>query len=91
MVTEGVGADVSYVLGKDGQPTGFVDRAHAAGLLVHVYTVRDDRPDAPFTSSRPELEALFRAGVDGVWADFPATAVEVRDGLASQDGPATGR
>lgn len=78
MTTDGVGADVSYVLGKDGQPTDFVARAHEAGLLVHVYTVRDDRPDAPFTDSRDELQALFDAGVDGVWADFPATAVEVR-------------
>lgn len=80
MTTDGVGADVSYVLGKDGQPTDFVARAHDAGLLVHVYTVRDDRPDAPFTDSRDELKALFDAGVDGVWADFPATAVEVRGG-----------
>lgn len=79
ITTAGVGADVSYVLGKDGQPTDFVARAHAAGLLVHVYTVRDDRPDAPFTDSRSELKALFNAGVDGVWADFPATALEVRN------------
>jgi glycerophosphoryl diester phosphodiesterase len=78
MPTDGVGADVSYVLDEDGQPTDFVDRAHDAGLLVHVYTVRDDRPDAPFTDSRAELKALFDAGVDGIWADFPATAVEVR-------------
>jgi glycerophosphoryl diester phosphodiesterase len=78
MPTDGVGADVSYVLDEDGQPTDFVDRAHKAGLLVHVYTVRDDRPDAPFADSRAELKALFDAGVDGIWADFPATAVEVR-------------
>jgi glycerophosphoryl diester phosphodiesterase len=38
------------------------------------------RPDAPFTNSRDELKALFDAGVDGIWADFPATAVEVRGG-----------
>jgi hypothetical protein len=36
--------------------------------------------DAPFTNSRDELKALFDAGVDGIWADFPATAVEVRGG-----------
>jgi glycerophosphoryl diester phosphodiesterase len=81
ITTDGVGADVSYVLGKDGKPTDFVERAHEAGLLVHVYTVRDDRPDAPFTDSRAELQALFEAGIDGVWADFPGTAVEVRDSL----------
>ena len=78
--TAGVGADVSYVLNKDGTATDFVDRAHALGLLVHVYTVRDDRPDPGFTDSRAELRALFDAGIDGVWVDYPATAVAVRDG-----------
>ena len=77
--TAGVGADVSYIFNKDGTPTDFVDRAHALGLLVHVYTVRDDRPDPGFPDSRTELQALFETGIDGVWVDFPATAVSVRD------------
>ena len=77
--TAGVGADVSYVFNKDGTRTDFVDRAHALGLLVHVYTVRDDRPDPGFADSRAEFRALFDAGIDGVWTDFPATAVEVRN------------
>ena len=77
--TTGVGADVSYVMNKDGTPTDFVERAHALGLLVHVYTVRDDRPSPGFADSRAELRALFDAGIDGVWVDFPATAVDVRD------------
>lgn len=80
MTTQGVGADVSYVFAKDGTRTDFVERAHALGLLVHVYTVRDDRPDPGFKDSKAELQALFDAGVDGVWVDFPATAVAVRDG-----------
>jgi glycerophosphoryl diester phosphodiesterase len=77
--TAGVGADVSYIFNKDGSRTDFVDRAHALGLLVHVYTVRDDRPDPGFADSGAEFRALFDAGVDGVWTDFPATGVEVRD------------
>jgi len=77
--TAGVGADVSYIFNKDGTRTDFVERAHKLGLLVHVYTVRDDRPDPGFADSRAELKALFDAGIDGVWADFPATAIAVRD------------
>lgn len=80
--TEGIGADVSYVLNKDGTTTDFVERAHALGKLVHVYTVRDDRPDPGFDNSRDELKALFAAGIDGVWVDYPATAVAVRDAMA---------
>ena len=83
--TQGVGADVSYVLNKDGTTTDFVERAHALGLLVHVYTVRDDRPDPGFADSRAEFKALFEAGIDGVWTDFPATALSVRDSLVSAE------
>ena len=79
--TAGVGPEVSYVLNKDGTPTDFVERAHKLGLLVHVYTVRDDRPDPGFTDSRTELRTLFEEGIDGVWVDYPATAVAVRDSM----------
>jgi len=82
--TEGVGADVSYVMNKDGNPTDFVDHAHALGKLVHVYTVRDDRPDTGFETSDAELRALFAAGIDGVWVDFPATAVAIRNEVDAQ-------
>ena len=82
--TEGVGADVSYVMNKDGTPTDFVERGHALGKLVHVYTVRDDRPDTGFESSDAELRALFAAGIDGVWVDVPATAVTIRNELDAQ-------
>ncbi len=77
--TPGFRAKFSYVFNKDGTRTDLVDRAHALGWLVHVYTVRDDRPDPSFADSRAEFRALFDAGIDGVWTDFPATAVEVRN------------
>ena len=62
----------------DGTTSDFIRRAHALGLQVHVYTVRDDQPGVGFADSRAELDALIEAGADGIWVDYPATAVEVR-------------
>lgn len=76
--TIGVGAEKSMVLNADGTTSDFIRRAHALGLQVHVYTVRDDQPGAGFADSRAELDALIEAGADGIWVDYPATAVEVR-------------
>lgn len=49
-----------------------VARAHAAGLLVHVYTLHDD-PAA--------YEQVHGWGVDGVFANYPDVARSVRDRL----------
>ncbi len=78
MVTAGVGAEKSYILQPDGTTTDFVERAHDLGLQVHVYTVRDDQPLAGYADAEAELRALIDAGVDGIWVDFPETAVAVR-------------
>lgn len=78
MKTTGVGVEKSMILNADGTTSDFIQRAHALGLQVHVYTVRDDQPGAGFADSRAELEALIKAGADGIWVDYPATAVGVR-------------
>lgn len=73
--------------GSWGVPTDLVDRAHAAGLDVHVYSTRDENaylPPVLRVGSDPgshgraleEYVALARAGVDGVFTDHPDTAVE---------------
>ena len=66
----------------DGQaPTPLVASAHAAGLLIHVYTFRDEpRKLSPLAEGDPgqELERFFALGIDGVFADFPDTAVAAR-------------
>jgi glycerophosphoryl diester phosphodiesterase len=49
-----------------------VERAHAAGLLVHVYTLLDDPA---------EHEQVHGWGVDGVFANHPDVARAVRDRL----------
>ena len=61
-----------------GAPTDLVARAHAAGLLVHVWTLRADREFLPAGyGGDPMAECLrFRTlGVDGFFIDQPDVAV----------------
>jgi glycerophosphoryl diester phosphodiesterase len=75
--------------GALGEPTLLVADAHAAGLAVHAYTFRDENAflppdlrrgprDADAGDGRAECAAHLRAGVDGLFADNPATAVAAR-------------
>ena len=63
--------------------TDLVDRAHRAGLLVHVWTVR---PEPQFLPSgykgnvAAEFRQLRQLGVDGVFTDVPDLAAEVYRG-----------
>ncbi|MGA9659718.1 MAG: glycerophosphodiester phosphodiesterase [Asticcacaulis sp.] len=72
-----------YLIGFEGDKAilnqALVSHAHACGLLVHTWTMRDDRLDAYYTGD-PEAEyhQLFAMGVDGVFSDFTDTAVRAR-------------
>ena len=71
--------------GLPGAPTGLVQRARAAGLAVHVWTLRPENaflparlkkaPAADGTvrgDSVAEITAYLRAGIDGFFTDDPA-------------------
>ena len=67
-------------------PTNLVQDAHAAGLLVHPYTFRNEpRYLASDYSGNPELELrqFIQIGVDGFFGDFPGTGDLVRDQFVS--------
>lgn len=64
----------------DGEES-LVDAAHAAGLRVDAWTYRDDRVGAGYESVHDELRDALAAGVDGLFCDFPATGLVVRDSL----------
>ena len=49
---------------------GLVAAAHATGLQVHVWTLRDE------TDSIEDTRALVGAGVDGIFTDHPDTTLE---------------
>ncbi|MGE0811806.1 MAG: glycerophosphodiester phosphodiesterase [Vicinamibacterales bacterium] len=82
----GIGANQRLIVpadraGRLGTPTSLVADAHAAGLLVHVWTLRDDPPflAAGYLGDplREHLQFLD-LGVDGVFTDFPDTALRAR-------------
>ena len=55
--------------------TGVIDAAHAAGLLVHTWTFRNDASGYGFRDPQAEMQYYLRLGVDGVFTDFPDTGV----------------
>ena len=61
--------------------TTTIEQAHAAGLRVHTYTFRNEPVTlAPEYRDDPRLEyrQFFDLGIDGVFSDFPDTALAVR-------------
>jgi len=54
--------------------TGVIAAAHAAGLLVHGYTFRNDADVRGFPDAVAEYRAYYALGIDGVFTDFPDTA-----------------
>ena len=62
-------------------PTSLIDDAHKLGLFVHAFTFRNEsRHLAHSYSGDPHAEYLqfFRLGVDGVFSEFPDTALAAR-------------
>lgn len=99
---DAVGVHKSLVIphtaaGTLGEPGPLVADAHAAGLAVHAYTFRNENAflpadlrsgadDADLGDGRAECAAFLRAGVDGLFADDPATAVAALDLVAAGSG-----
>lgn len=55
--------------------TGVIEAAHAAGLLVHTWTFRNDASGYGFADPQAEMAYYMKLGVDGVFTDFPDTGV----------------
>jgi glycerophosphoryl diester phosphodiesterase len=79
---DGIGAEKRLLVpvAADGSlkpATDLVDRAHRAGLLVHVWTVRVEPqflPKGYGGDVAAEFKQLQQLGVDGVFTDFPDQA-----------------
>jgi len=84
-VADGIGPALGMVIDlKSGElaPTGLVEMAHTAGLLVHPYTIRTD---VPLNALSPQPISLFdailgRANADGVFTDQPDKGVAWKRG-----------
>jgi glycerophosphoryl diester phosphodiesterase len=62
-------------------PTSLIADAHKLGLLVHPYTFRNEKRRLTFDMGGDPLNEylqFFRLGVDGLFSDFPDTAVAGR-------------
>lgn len=61
--------------------TSVIAQAHAVGLKVHAYTFRNEHATlAPQYDGDPlrEYRQFFELGIDGVFSDFPDTALRAR-------------
>ena len=91
---QGIGPTLDLVIPKDSNgaltsPTTLVADAHAAGLILHPYTMRNENPFLP-TNFRKGTDAdaygdafgayrtYFATGIDGVFTDNPDTGVLAR-------------
>jgi glycerophosphoryl diester phosphodiesterase len=96
---DGIGVFKGLIVPRDEnnnllEPTDLVDRAHAAKLLVHAWTFRNENtflpedfregdPSSPFYlqaygNAPGEYMLFYSTGLDGVFSDNPDTAVAVR-------------
>lgn len=84
-VAQGIGPWIPQLVDlKTMQPTGYVERAHIAGLQVHPYTFRQDAlPDN--LNSQQTLRLLYEElQIDGLFTDFTDTAVNYLDEQVSK-------
>jgi glycerophosphoryl diester phosphodiesterase len=73
--------DTTAVECLTGEVLPVIEAAHAAGLLVHAYTFRNESRYLLKDYDNPEAEyhQFFQLGINGVFSDFPDTAVRVRE------------
>jgi glycerophosphoryl diester phosphodiesterase len=91
---DGIGPSKGLILPRDTTgalmpATPLVARAHDAGLVVHAYTFRDENTFLPSDlrmgtdpgargKAAEEYALFFAAGLDGVFSDYPDTALSAR-------------
>lgn len=101
---DGIGPNKSQVIRRDlrarlAGPTKLVRNAHRLGLLVHIWTMRNENNFLPndlrlgtdkaaHGDAVGEYLAFFDAGVDGVFSDFTQTAVRARSLWVARQSPA---
>ncbi|MBL1096491.1 glycerophosphodiester phosphodiesterase [Streptomyces coffeae] len=91
---QGIGPDLSVIIprtadGKLGTPTSVVKDAHAAGLFLHPYTMRNENSFLPADFRRGTdpnaygdafgaFKVYFDTGIDGIFSDNADTALLAR-------------
>ncbi|MDZ8188233.1 MAG: glycerophosphodiester phosphodiesterase [Nostoc sp. ChiSLP02] len=87
---QGIGVHKNLLVSQDSatnkllSPTSLAIDARAAGLLVHVWTFRNEDYFLPLDfqgNPQGEYELFFNLGIDGVFSDYPDTACTVSENL----------
>ena len=86
---QAIGVNKNLVVPKDKNgklksATPLIQNAHQEGLLVHSWTFRNENYFLPldFQDKPPEeYKLFFQLGLDGVFSDFPDTAINVRNDI----------
>ena len=92
LIISGIGPDKRWIVptglfGGLQSPTSLIAYAHAAGLVVHPYTFRNEKQ---FLHSDYENDPIkeyiqfYKLGVDGVFSDFSDVAVKARTEFLKQ-------
>lgn len=79
---DGFGVAKAALAGPAGRE--FVRAAHAAGRVVHAWTYRDDVPVAGLAPV-DECRKAYAAGLDGLFSDFPASALAGRSAWRARE------
>lgn len=72
---------VNYADARSQTPTTLIADAHKAGLFVHAYTFRNEQRRLAYDYNGDplaEFKQFYRIGLDGLFTDFPDTAVAAR-------------
>ncbi len=95
LYADAVGVDKAMVIPRDADnellvPTALVNHAHAAGLKVHIWTMRAENyflPKSFASNANPEaigdlageIATFLATGIDGFFSDQPDIGVKARD------------
>jgi len=100
LYADAIGVDKGMVIPRDGNnallpPTALVNHAHAAGLKIHVWTMRAENNFLPkFFASNDnpaalgnlagEITAYLTTNIDGFFSDQPDFGVKARDAFVAK-------
>ncbi|WP_419993501.1 glycerophosphodiester phosphodiesterase [Streptomyces boninensis] len=99
---KGIGPTLDLIIPKDAsgkllEPTTLVKDAHAAGLVLHPYTMRNENTFLPLDFKRGDdpnaygdafgaFKTYYATGIDGIFSDNPDTAKLAAEDLRAQRG-----
>ncbi len=83
----GVGLNKALLFNTDGTVSDVLAKVRKLGMKAHIWTVRNDEVPSMFNNVEQELKKLYSMGVDGIFTDFPDTAISIRNSLMLLEGP----